>query len=218
MWVKICANTTLEDARTAAELGADAVGFVFAPSTRQVTPKQVREISFGLPDGVERVGVFGALPADEIAEAAATARLTAVQLHGGYDPALSSRLGELLGTDVRLIQTAHWMVGEDEASAHDVGQRLERIEGGGRVLIDAKVGNVSGGTGRTFRWQNAAGVFASYPSLQLILAGGLRPDNVAEAIQTLQPWGVDVASGVETSPGQKDPRKVREFIENARRA
>ncbi len=115
IWVKICANTTLADARHAAEAGADAVGFVFAPSRRQVTAEQVREIAAGLPDGVERVGVFAAQPAEEIAAATKHARLTALQLHGGFDLALSARLRELLGPEVALIQTVHWNVEDPDA-------------------------------------------------------------------------------------------------------
>ena len=217
MWVKICANTTLADARFAAEAGADAVGFVFAPSKRQVTASQVREIVAGLPDGVERVGVFGALPAEEIAEAAKHARLTALQLHGGLDAALSSRLRGLLGPDVALIQTVHWSLDLPDAETI-VSADLDRLGSSGRALLDAKVGGASGGLGVSFDWAAAGRVVGLHPGLPVILAGGLRSDNVAEAIRKVQPWGVDVASGVEASPGMKDYDKVRAFIENARGA
>ena len=222
MWVKICANTTAEDALKAAELGADAVGFVFAPSARRVTDAKVREISAGLPEGVERVGVFGTAGAEEIAEAARTANLTAVQLHGGFDRKLTERLRELLAPEVDIIQTVHWAVGgETEREKPGVVCQLEAIVGhapGGRVLIDAKVGGASGGTGVAFEWSSAAGVLSAAAGLRVVVAGGLGPDNVAEAIQVLQPWGVDVASGVEREPGRKDFGKLQRFIENARRA
>ena len=213
VWVKICANTNLEDALAAAEFGADAVGFVFAASKRQMTPEAVGRISARLPAGVERVGVFGARPAEEIAAAAKVAGLDAVQLHGGYDRAVSERLRELLGDRVALIQTVHWTIGEDAASEERVRGELVGL-GGERVLVDAKVGAASGGTGVSFDWERARGVLGGHP--RLIVAGGLRPENVAEAVRVLRPWGVDVASGVESTPGRKDVEKVRKFIEFAR--
>lgn len=213
MWVKICANTNLEDALAAAEFGADAVGFVFAASQRQMTPEAVGRISAGLADGVERVGVFGALPAEEIASAAEVAGLNAVQLHGGYDLALSERLRELLGDRIELIQTVHWTVGEDAASEEKAGRQLVEL-GGERVLVDARVGTASGGMGVSFDWERARQVFGVHP--RLIVAGGLRPENVKEAVRVLKPWGVDVASGVELRPGRKNLEKVRKFIDSAR--
>ena len=224
MWVKICANTTAADALEAARLGADAVGFVFAPSKRQVTAAQVRVIAEQLPAGLERVGVFHALPAEEIAAAAKEARLTAVQLHGGYDPAVSSRLRDLLG-EIEIIETVHWVVGEDGASAVDIRARLVAIAAASpdaRVLIDSKLGAASGGTGKSFDWGRAQAVLRdvlhAQPGLRLIVAGGLRPENVAEAVRVLAPWGVDVASGVEREPGVKDYARLASFIENARQA
>jgi phosphoribosylanthranilate isomerase len=217
MWVKICANTNLADALRAAELGADAVGFVFAPSKRQMTPEQVRRIADALPADVERVGVFGAGPADEIARAARLAGLTAVQLHTEFDAAKTERLEELL-PEVSIIQAAHWVVGGEGADG--VARQLESIarEAPGRVLVDAKVGGASGGLGVRFDWTEAAGVLGYPRGLWVVLAGGLGPENVAEAIRTVRPWGVDVASGVESEPGRKDWVKMKAFIENARGA
>ncbi len=214
MWVKICASTTLADARLAAEAGADAVGFVFAPSKRQVTAAQVREMVAGLPASVEKVGVFGDLPAVEIAQAAQHAGLTAVQLHGGFNRLLSAHLRELLGPGIELLQTVHWSLDEADAEAFvttALGE-VEAYEPCGRVLVDARVAGASGGLGVAFDWVAAGRVLARRT---VILAGGLRADNVAEAVRTVRPWGVDVASGVESSPGVKDPAKVRAFIENA---
>jgi phosphoribosylanthranilate isomerase len=220
MWVKICANTCAEDALKAAELGADAVGFVFAPSKRQVTAEQVRPIAALLPDGVERVGVFGELSAEEIAAAAEKARLTAVQLHGGFDFTRTQRLEELL-PEVSIIQAAHWRIDDDEVTIRSFTNQIAKIEGyatGRRVLIDTKVGNRSGGTGVAFDWGKAAKVLSNGHGLWVIMAGGLRPDTVAEAIRIVRPWGVDVASGVEREPGRKDFAKLKAFIENARGA
>jgi phosphoribosylanthranilate isomerase len=224
MWVKICANTNLEDAVLAAELGADAVGFVFAASKRQVTVPQVAAITSALPSGVERIGVFDSQDADEIAAAAAAARLSAVQLHRGYDEQLIDRLHQLLGLRAEIIPTLHWAADASESveTAERVGSDLERIAAAGvvrRVLIDSKVNGRSGGTGVAFDWQAARRVFSQAPgTLRLILAGGLRPENVSEAVLELSPSGVDVASGVEASVGRKDPARMADFIQTARSA
>jgi phosphoribosylanthranilate isomerase len=223
MWVKICANTNLKDAAVAAELGADAVGFVFAASKRQVTIPQVAAITAALSTAIERIGVFDSQDADEIAEAAFQARLSAVQLHTGYDEPLIQRLHAVLPERVEIIPTLHWIVGEDSAAAADqTAFQLERIAAAGlvgRVLIDSKVKGASGGTGISFDWNAARQVFAEAPQeLKLILAGGLSPDNVADAIVHLRPSGVDVASGVEASVGRKNPTSVAEFIQRARSA
>ena len=217
MWVKICANTNAEDALAAADLGADAVGFVFAPSSRRVTASQVKTIAPLLPAGVERVGVFYTGSTDEIFAAATEAGLTAVQLHGGLDRELARRLRDKFS----IIQTLHWTLGEDEESATRIRGQLRQIAAGqpdARVLIDTKVGSASGGTGWSFDWAKAREVLASEPSLRIIVAGGLKPENVAEAIRQLKPWGVDVASGVESEPGKKDRLNLKAFIENARGA
>ena len=222
MWVKICANTNLEDTALAIELGADAIGFVFAASQRQVTVAQAAAITARLPAGAERVGVFHAHDPEQIADVALAAGLTAVQLHGGFDEELLVRLGERLAGKVRVIQTLHWPVGE-ESSTVRLGRQIERIAQLGvadRVLIDSKVGPALGGTGVAFDWAAAREVFESATNgVRLILAGGLRPDNVAQAIgQGLgsRMGSRDVARGVEVSPGHKDPERLRHFIENAR--
>lgn len=220
MWIKICANTNLEDAQLAAELGADAVGFIFAPSPRRVTAEQVARITSHLPATVERVGVFHSLDAAEIVEAAHIAGLDAIQLHGGVSVELTRHLQKLFAGKIKLIQTIHWQVDADGTSAALVAQQLHQIDEDGtvdRVLIDSKVGQVTGGTGIAFNWEKARAVLADNAGrLQLIVAGGLRPENVAEAIRGLNPWGVDVASGVEAEPGRKSPERLAAFIKNAR--
>jgi phosphoribosylanthranilate isomerase len=220
MWIKICGNTNLEDAQLAAELGADAIGFVFAPSTRQVTAAQVSEITPHLPEGVECVGVFPALKAEEIANAAQESGLNTVQLHGGVSLELIRQLDEIFNGQVRIIQTVHWDVDASEASAAVLAQQLRQIAAEGlvnRVLIDSKVGAATGGTGVPFDWNAARTTLAEAGAgLKLIVAGGLRSDNVAEAILHLSPWGVDVASGVEEKPGKKSREKLTAFINAAR--
>jgi phosphoribosylanthranilate isomerase len=221
MWIKICANTNLDDAKLAAELGADALGFVFAPSPRRVTSAEVAKITPHLPTNVERVGVFQSLDAYEIARAAHEAGLTAVQLHSGVDFALLHRLHKLFAGQVSLIQTVHWQVDADGANAAIVAAQLRKIAADGlvdHVLIDSKVGTlVTGGTGVSFDWNAARETLAeAAPELKLVVAGGLRSENVAEAIHRLNPWGVDVASGVESEPGRKSPEKLAAFIRKAR--
>jgi phosphoribosylanthranilate isomerase len=221
MWIKICGNTNLEDAKLAAELGADAVGFVFAPSQRQVTAADVAHITPHLPEGLECVGVFPALEAQQIAGIAQEAGLTAVQLHGGLNLELLRQLDEIFNGQVKLIQTVHWQVDSDAANAAVVAWQLRQIDADGlaaRVLIDTKVGSSNlGGTGLSFDWVAASATLAEAGTgLKLIVAGGLREDNVADAIRRLNPWGVDVASGVEQSPGRKSPEKLAAFIRAAR--
>jgi phosphoribosylanthranilate isomerase len=220
MWIKICANTNLDDAQRAAELGADAVGFVFAPSPRQVTAAEVARITPHLPESVECVGVFPALEAQQIAGTAQECGLTTVQLHGGVSFELIRQLDEIFNGQVKLIQTVHWQMGADATSAAVVAQQLRQIAADGlvgRVLIDAKVGPNLGGTGVSFDWDTSRATLAEAGTgLKLIVAGGLRQENVADAIRKLNPWGVDVASGVEQSLGHKSPEKLAAFIRAAR--
>jgi len=228
MWIKICANTNLDDAQLAAELGADAVGFVFAPSSRRVTAAEVAKIAPHLPRTVERVGVFPALDAKQIAREAQQAGLNAVQLHGGVNLELLRQLQKIFAgqagqsdqsDQVRLIQTVHWDVDAGETAAVTAAAHLRELAAEGlvdRVLIDAKVGSLPGGTGVSFDWNAARSILSEAGALKLIVAGGLRQDNVSEAIRKLDPWGVDVASGVEAEPGRKSPEKLSAFIRAAR--
>jgi phosphoribosylanthranilate isomerase len=220
MWVKICANTNLEDAMLAAELGADAVGFVFAPSKRLVTPEQVAAIVPHLPRALEKIGVFMTQDASEILNAVRATGLTGVQLHGGYTLELARRLRAEFADSLTIIQTLHWMAGDPAGSAEQVAMQLSEIAREAaidRVLIDAKTAKSSGGGGVPFDWKTAKAALSESP-VRLIVAGGLTPENVAEAIATLAPWGVDVASGVEAVPGTKDRHRLLRFIRNAAEA
>ena len=224
MWIKICANTNLEDARLAADLGADALGFVFAPSPRQVTPAQVRAIAAGLPPAIERIGIFQTGDAGEIRETFQAAALTGIQLHGGFDLGLVRGLRDDLGDDVPITPVLHWDTsalgsGETLRSGERLRTELRQLReapGIDRVMIDSKVGQATGGTGITFDWDAAADLLAAeLGHLKLIIAGGLNPSNVNLAIERLRPWGVDVASGVESFPGSKDPKKLEAFLRKA---
>lgn len=224
MWIKICGNTRPGDCLLAAELGADAVGFVFAPGKRTVTSAQVAAITRSLPNTLETVGVFTSRVADEIADAALEAGLTGVQLHGALDEALARKLHERFAREARpvsLLQVLHWDV---EGPAADQAQRLATqraaVEQAGlhmAVLVDSRTQQASGGTGVTFDW-GAAQAIVAVEGLPVIVAGGLNPGNVADAVRILRPGGVDVSSGVEHAPGQKDPETLRRFIQNARSA
>ncbi|MCU1322672.1 MAG: Phosphoribosylanthranilate isomerase [Acidobacteriaceae bacterium] len=216
MWIKICANTNLTDAALAAELGADALGFIFASSPRQVTPQQVAAIVPQLPAAVEKIGVFTILDPAEIADVARDAGLTGVQLHSEYSAAFIATLATLL-PGLRLIQTTHRNVAshspETAASAIATLRTAPHVDA---VLVDSRTATASGGTGIAFDWNAARQALSALVPMPLIVAGGLTPENVRQAIEVLQPWGVDVASGVEASPGRKDPAKLADFIKNAR--
>jgi phosphoribosylanthranilate isomerase len=218
VWVKICGNTSLADARLAVEAGADAVGFVFAPSPRQVTVAEVAAITAHLAPTTEKIGVFVDAGLEEIYTAVRACDLTGVQLHFEAAANLPVKLHERLGPALRILRVVHF----DSSAKHLV---LEQVMAHARnphvdaVLVDSRTAAAVGGTGVTFDWSEARRtVFRDAGALKLIAAGGLNPENVAEAVATLQPWGVDVVSGVEASPGRKDPEKVREFVARARAA
>jgi len=211
IWVKICANTSLEDARTAAEAGADALGFVFAASPRQITIAQAAAIVPQLPAEVEKIGVFVEASFEEIVATVEAVGLTGVQLHFTPPDGLSTRLRARFGDLLRILRIVHF----DGAEMQDSTALTDADADG--ILVDSRSATAVGGTGVAFDWDAARkGIFAGGSKLRLIAAGGLAPHNVAEAIDKLRPWGVDVVSGVEIAPGRKDPSKLRAFIANAR--
>lgn len=222
MWTKICANTNLRDAALAAELGADAVGFVFAPSKRQMTVGQVAAITPLLPGSVEKIGVVAGWSAHEIVEAVEVGGLTGVQLHGAMDFALLAALTESLEGRCKLIQTIGVETGMPLQAVCESVRRAASVSALWAILLDTSKGGVSGGLGVPFDWSATAKVIEeilanSGPDApELIVAGGLHAGNVQTAIATLNPFGVDVASGVEAEPGQKDPAKVRSFLDAVR--
>jgi phosphoribosylanthranilate isomerase len=223
MWIKICGNTSLEDVHLVAEAVADAAGFVFAPSPRRVSMAQISAIMPGFPDDLTAVGVFNTQNFDEIVSALRSGGLHGVQLHGELDFALAEKLRRELGPDLFLIQTLHWDLSRDPARAEENLRNelraVARHDDIDVILLDARTASASGGTGRTIDWARARDVIAAEAGkTRIVLAGGLTPENVAEAIHTVKPWGVDVSSGVERLPGQKDPARVRAFILAARTA
>lgn len=199
--IKICGNTGTAACELAVTLGVDLLGFIFAPSPRQVSVEQARAIIRGLPEAVEKVGVFVDEPVDEINRIVEACGLTAVQLH----PRRPAQ--ELRGIPVPAIQVYR-------VDAHFRADAVDEAPGQ-RVLLDTAGNGKAGGTGRTFDWTLAEPVVQRHPT---IVSGGLRPENVGAAVHMLRPYGVDVASGVESAPGIKDLGKVAWFIKVVRAA
>jgi phosphoribosylanthranilate isomerase len=199
--IKICGITSPEDAALVAREGADAIGLVFHPdSPRAVTAAQAANIVATLPPFVSVVGLFvNAAPAlvESVLE---RVRLDYLQFHGDEPVADCERYGQ------RYIKVARVRAGIDL-----VQYAIEYAQARA-LLVDAFVKGIPGGTGRVFDWN----LLPDSLPLPLILSGGLTPDNVAEAVQRVKPWAVDVSSGVEAAPGKKDPQKVRRFIQGVR--
>jgi phosphoribosylanthranilate isomerase len=224
-WVKICGITNLEDAITAVEAGADAVGFVFyEKSPRYVTPDAVGEIVAELPESVAKVGVFVYDGADKATQVVDQCGLTDIQIHLRlpFPTTTSDPLAAVASsrrTPFFLAMPAAWWVPDGPVHMH-LSSFLARPEQAfNRILLDSGNAGQPGGTGETFDWHRLAGTIREMSQdTKVIVAGGLTPSNVGEAIKTLTPWGVDVSSGVEQKPGKKDPQKVRSFIAAARGA
>ena len=212
IWIKICGNTSLQDARLAAEAGANAAGFVFASSPRRVTTAQVAAITPHLPVDLEKIGVFVGSTFEEIASTVRACGLTGVQIHSDGGPDLPARLRTEFGSALRILRVVHF--GSEAAEQTRIVASHPDIDA---ILVDSRTATAVGGTGIAFDWAEArATIFGNVDGVKFVAAGGLAPENVAEAIATLRPWGVDVVSGVEASPGRKDPAKVRDFVAKAR--
>jgi phosphoribosylanthranilate isomerase len=209
--IKICGVTNEADARQAALLGANAIGLNFYPqSPRCVAPLAANYILRELPPFVEAVGVFVNEPLRDVFLRLQTlSRIRAIQWHGQ-------------NREVSDIYPYHLIAAfpvQDANSLHAIRNYLDTCKMvsalPSAVLVDGHAAGVHGGTGKTAPWK----LLATFrPGIPIILAGGLTPENVAEAVRIVQPWGIDVASGVEHSPGHKDPEKMRRLIESAREA
>ncbi|MEY4655965.1 MAG: N-(5-phosphoribosyl)anthranilate isomerase [Actinomycetota bacterium] len=199
MFIKICGITNEQDALLAVALGADALGFVFAPSPRQISPALAREIVKRLPPETVTVGVFrNEIPA-RIIEIVNEARLQGAQLHGHETPAMTAEVA----TDIRFVIKAVVAGSPDAAHANNFASDA--------ILVDG----LHPGSGTAYDWE----LLQDIPTdIRLMLSGGLTPENVAAGIAQVRPWGVDVSSGVEKAPGLKDAVKMRHFITNARDA
>lgn len=200
--IKICGITNLDDALSAEELGADALGFNFyKKSPRYIAPEKAAEIIAQLPPFILPVGIFVNEREEKIREIQALACLQAVQLHGDETPEFCQRFGN------RVIKA--FQVKDKESLKHMAHFRVSAY------LLDSYRDGLRGGTGTTFDWHLAV-VAKTFG--RIVLAGGLAPENVAEAVRLVQPYGVDVAGGVEREKGIKDHVKMKKFINEVRRA
>jgi phosphoribosylanthranilate isomerase len=199
MFVKICGITNEDDALLAVALGADALGFVFAPSVRQIAVQKVYDITRRLPPEILTVGVFRDEHPKRVVEMTQSAGLRAVQLHGHESPDDVAYVAQHIRTVIKAVTAGS----VDALRASSFGTSM--------VLVDAP----APGSGEVFDW-SLAGELPE--GLNVILAGGLTPENVASGIAQVRPFGVDVSSGVEASPGRKDPILMKRFIEAARLA
>jgi phosphoribosylanthranilate isomerase len=215
-WIKICGTTNFEDAQTAVEAGADALGFVFyEKSPRNIDPQKAKAIVAQLPERIEKVGVFVTQSSQEIAELADQIGLTSAQLHRGeHQPTMEAELSFLAEHGLKLVEAFPAGLLDGPVVIKE-GMTKHLFA----VMFDSGTGFKPGGTGKKFHWRRAKGMVQHISTLvPVIVAGGLTPQNVAEAIKLFQPFGVDVVSGVEARPGKKDPDKVRAFIKAVRAA
>ena len=206
--VKICGLTSRQDVLTAVEAGADLLGFIFhPPSPRAVTPERARAIAEAVRDGgspVRLVGVFVDESLEDVRQTVSRCGLDYAQLHGTES---TRAVAALMDGGIAVIKAFRVRGGVSPGE-------MARCQATA-YLLDTYVAGQPGGTGRTFDWQLAVRAARQFP---VLLAGGLTPDNVAQAVCTVRPWGVDVASGVEAAPGRKDPDQVRRFVAAVRRA
>jgi len=206
-WIKICGTTNLEDALIAVDAGADALGFVFwEKSPRNVDPSVVRRIVSALPGKLEKVGVFVGEPFERVQRIVEEAGLTAAQLHF-RNPAMADWES---ANFKKYVVVALCETRSDEAPPRWADA----------IFLDSGNSQKPGGTGKTFDWQGRAPIAETFRGNghKIVVAGGLTPENVGEAIRILEPWGVDVVSGVEAGPGKKDPERIRAFIEAVKEA
>jgi len=208
--IKFCGLTRAVDARIAAELGAGYAGVIFAGGPRARTVEEASEVLDGLPSRVRRVGVFGSQTPDEIASLALALGLDVVQLHNGGEPSAIAELRKRTPVEIwSVIRVSRGFLPENSkaiAAATD------------GIVLDAYVSGKLGGTGVALPWEELAAQLEPIRSVRLVLAGGLRPDNVARAISLVAPDVVDVSSGVEIEVGIKDPEKMRAFRDAASQA
>jgi phosphoribosylanthranilate isomerase len=224
-WVKICGITNLEDALVAVDAGADAIGFVFyEKSPRRMTAKAACAIAKMLPENVDKVGVFAGDSLESAVGTAREARLDSLQSYvlsyrrRRLEEGLVAHASGLNGLRSYVALPINMFLGQ---GAKNIDEFLRPRPAGAfdRLFLDSGDSQQPGGTGQKFDWQEAAeAVHQLNTNQEVVIAGGLVPMNVAEAIEILKPWGVDVSSGIEAKPGKKDPDKIRAFIKAVREA
>ena len=207
-WIKICGTTSLEDALSSIAAGASALGFIFAPSKRQVTPEQAQQIIGKLPGEIEKIGVFMGSTPREITEIASQVALTGIQLHG--DESVSEIARHLTQDQLNRLRKIKTILVKDGFE-----NKFDTVAA--PCVVDAWLLDSGAGSGKTFDWQAARAKLHGRRE-QLIIAGGLTPENVGHAIEAFSPWGVDVVSGVESVPGKKNTEKLKAFVAAVRRA
>ena len=204
MRVKICGITQTKQGQEIAALGASSIGFICVEqSPRYLAPDQIRAIADNLPTEIDKVGVFTNHSLAEIAQVVDQAHLTAVQLHGQESPEFCLQLRQAVPPDIELIKALRIK------SAQSLESTAAYVDCVDTLLLDAYHPQMLGGTGKTINWQDLA---EFKPDLPWMLAGGLTPDNITEALAHLQPDGIDLSSGVERSPGDKDLAKVAQLF------
>ncbi len=204
--VKVCGITNLNDALSACHSGADAVGFILYPkSKRFIKAKEVRKITSQLPPFLTKVGVFVNEDPRDVLEILSYAHLDFAQLHGDETPEECDYVGAN-----RVIKVFRL---KSEEEVEKIRPYVGKVRA---ILLDTYDSKVYGGTGKPFDWKVALRVREEFPELPLILSGGLTPENVKRAVETVKPYAVDVSSGVEAEPGVKDGEKVRAFVRNAK--
>lgn len=210
-WVKICGITNLEDAMVAVEAGADALGFVFyEKSPRKIDSSKAKDISIKLA-GIEKIGLFVNQDENAIVQTAEGVGLTGIQMHGdNEDPHVADLVAQR--TSLKVLPAISMNGPKPQSWAMMWSPDSVRA-----FLLDSGNASTLGGTGKTFDWRaSLEGINVIKRLGNVVLAGGLNPENVAEAMGITKPWGVDVSSGVEARPGKKDPEKVRAFIKAVR--
>jgi phosphoribosylanthranilate isomerase len=217
-WIKSCATTNLGDAQVSVATGADALGFIFAPSTRRIEVGTAAEIIMALPAMTEKIGVFVNESPERVAVIAAQAGLTGVQLQGDEPAAQLAEYRRLLGGRkvIKTLQARELLAGGDDRKLQAYLEARGTINA---ILLDSARPDQRGGTGLPFDWEAALPIVQRIKVVfPVIVAGGLTAGNVAQAIQLFKPWGVDVVSGVERETGKKDEAKLRGFVEAVRQA
>jgi phosphoribosylanthranilate isomerase len=225
-WIKICGITNLGDALAAADAGADAVGFVFyEKSPRRIAPDRAKEIIEQLPKKIEKVGVFVDLEQEDFPKIAEEVGLTTIQCRLRSQNRKSANGRGRFPRSLKMLMTlSATRLIENDSRLQALTADFLRIadspkppSGFDTFLLDSSAPEQPGGTGRTFEWQRIAPlVQVMNKSVKVVVAGGLTPENVTEAMRILRPWGVDVSSGVEAAPGRKDAEKVRAFVRAVR--
>jgi phosphoribosylanthranilate isomerase len=202
VFTKVCGITNPGDAREAADAGADAIGMIFAESPREVNVEEARRISVALPDGVLKVGVFVDAEPEEVLQTAREVGLDLAQLHGDETP---ETVAAIRGAGLPVMKALRVRNAEALAEIQSYGADL--------IMLDAWSARVRGGTGETFDWGLAKSVKGRG---NIVVSGGLTPENVREAIEFFEPYGVDASSSLEEKPGKKSGERVRRFVRAAR--